>query len=61
MPRKSGSEAVNTDWRILMIDVLHREAVYLWYYFSVQLGQIFWYRVLGMVIGSALRLLSCEL
>ena len=39
-----------------MIEILRREAVYLWYYFSVQLGQIFWYRVLGMVIGSALRL-----
>lgn len=35
-----------------MIDVLRREAVYLWYYFSVQLEQIFWYWVLGMVIGS---------
>ena len=36
-----------------MIEILRREAVYLWYYFSVQLGQIFWYWVLGMVIGSA--------
>ncbi len=35
-----------------MIDVLHREAVYLWYYFSVQLEQIFKYWVLGMVLGS---------
>ena len=35
-----------------MIDILHREAVYLWYYFSIQLEQIFWYWVLGMVIGS---------
>lgn len=35
-----------------MIDILRREAVYLWYYFSVQLEQIFWYWVLGMVIGS---------
>ena len=58
MPRKSGSEAVNIDWRILMIDVLHREAVYLWYYFSVQLGQIFWYWVLGMVIGSAVSVFA---
>lgn len=35
-----------------MIDVLRREAVYLWYYFCVQLEQIFWYWVLGMMIGS---------
>ncbi len=35
-----------------MIDILRREAVYFWYYFSVQLEQIFWYWVFGMVIGS---------
>ncbi|MDE6024150.1 MAG: permease [Lachnospiraceae bacterium] len=35
-----------------MIDILHREAIYFWYYFSVQFEQIFWYWVLGMVIGS---------
>lgn len=35
-----------------MIDILHREAVYLWYYFSVQLEQIFRYWVLGMALGS---------
>ncbi len=35
-----------------MIDVLRREAVYFWYYFSVQLEQIFGYWVFGMVIGS---------
>ena len=35
-----------------MIDVLHREAIYFWYYFSVQLEQIFKYWVLGMVLGS---------
>lgn len=33
-------------------DILRREAVYFWYYFSVQLEQIFWYWILGMVIGS---------
>ena len=36
-----------------MLEVLHREAVYLWYYFSVQFEQIFAYWVMGMVIGSA--------
>lgn len=36
-----------------MTDALRREIIYLWYYFSVQLEQIFPYWVLGMVIGSA--------
>ena len=35
-----------------MIDVLRREVIYFWYYFSVQLEQIFKYWVLGMVLGS---------
>ncbi len=35
-----------------MTDILRREAVYLWYYFSVQFEQIFKYWVLGMVLGS---------
>lgn len=35
-----------------MLDVLHREFVYLWYYFSVQFEQIFPYWILGMVLGS---------
>ena len=36
-----------------MLAVIRREAIYLWYYFSVQLDQIFRYWVLGMVLGSA--------
>lgn len=35
-----------------MNETLHREFVYLWYYFDVQLRQIFWYWVLGIVLGS---------
>jgi len=35
-----------------MIESLHREFVYLWYYFDVQLRQIFRYWVLGIVLGS---------
>lgn len=35
-----------------MIDVLRREGIYLWYYFTVQLEQIFPYWILGIVIGS---------
>ncbi len=33
-------------------DILRREFIYVWYYFTVQLRQIFWYWVLGMVVGS---------
>ncbi len=36
-----------------MLDILHREFVYLWYYFTLQLEQIFPYWILGMVLGSA--------
>lgn len=36
-----------------MLEIIQREAVYLWYYFDIQLRQIFWYWVLGMVLGSA--------
>lgn len=35
------------------MDFLQRELIYLWYYFDVQLRQIFWYWVLGMALGSA--------
>ncbi len=34
--------------------MIRREAVYLWYYFSIQFGQIFKYWVLGMVLGSVI-------
>ena len=32
--------------------MIRREFIYLWYYFSVQLEQIFGYWVLGIVLGS---------
>ncbi len=32
--------------------VLHREFIYIWYFFEIQLRQIFWYWVVGMAIGS---------
>ncbi len=35
-----------------VISVFRREFIYLWYYFTLQLGQIFPYWVLGMGIGS---------
>ena len=41
-----------------MLDILRREAVYLWYYFDLQFRQIFWYWVLGMAIGSAVSVFA---
>ncbi len=41
-----------------MPELLRREAVYLWYYFDLQFRQIFWYWVLGMVIGSAVSVFA---
>ena len=35
-----------------IISVLRRELIYIWYYFDIQLRQIFWYWVIGMAIGS---------
>ena len=35
-----------------VLPVLRREAVYIWYYFDIQLRQIFRYWVVGMLIGS---------
>ena len=37
-----------------MIDILHREFVYVWYYFTVQFQQIFQYYALGIVLGSVI-------
>ncbi len=37
-----------------MVDIIRREAVYFWYYFSIQFEQIFRYWVLGMVLGSVI-------
>lgn len=41
-----------------MFDVLRREGIYLWYYFSLQLEQIFGYWVLGMVLGSVISVFA---
>ena len=35
-----------------MINILRREFIYLWYYFTLQLEQIYAYWLLGMAIGS---------
>ena len=34
------------------LTVLHRESIYIWYYFEIQLRQICRYWILGMLIGS---------
>ena len=38
--------------------ILRREFVYIWYYFDLQLKQIFWYWVLGMGIGSLISVFA---
>ena len=43
-----------------MAETLHREFVYLWYYFELQLGQIFPYWGLGMVLGSVVSVFLKE-
>lgn len=43
-----------------MIEILHREFIYLWYYFCIQLDQIFKYWLLGMVIGSVVSVFGKE-
>lgn len=35
-----------------ILEILHREFVYLWYYFEIQFRQIFVYWIMGMAIGS---------
>ncbi len=43
-----------------MTEILRRESVYLWYYFDLQLRQIFPYWVLGMVLGSLISVFAKE-
>lgn len=43
-----------------MLDVISREAVYLWYYFDIQLRQILPYWALGIFIGSAVSVFGKE-
>ena len=37
-----------------MIEIIRREFVYIWYYFQLQFSQIFWYWLLGIVLGSVI-------
>ena len=43
-----------------MIEIVKREAVYLWYYFDLQLRQILPYYVLGIVLGSVISVFIKE-
>jgi uncharacterized membrane protein YraQ (UPF0718 family) len=43
-----------------MAEALRRELVYIWYYFSIQLEQIFWYWILGMALGSLISVFGKE-
>ena len=40
------------------LSLLRRELVYIWYYFELQLRQIFWYWILGMLIGSLISVFA---
>lgn len=37
-----------------MIEIMHREFVYVWYYFTLQLRQIALYYVIGIILGSVI-------
>ena len=41
-----------------VLEIFRREFVYIWYYFDLQLRQIFWYWVLGMAIGSLISVFA---
>ena len=43
-----------------MAEILQREFVYFWYYFSIQFQQIFGYWVLGMALGSLISVFGKE-
>jgi uncharacterized membrane protein YraQ (UPF0718 family) len=41
-----------------MLDIIQREAIYLWYYFDLQFRQIFGYWVAGILIGSCISVFA---
>ena len=41
-----------------MLEVIQREAIYLWYYFDLQFRQIFRYWVTGILIGSCISVFA---
>lgn len=45
---------------MVISEIVRREGIYLWYYFTVQLGQIFRFWVIGIVLGSAISVFAKE-
>ncbi|MDR1025546.1 MAG: permease [Treponema sp.] len=43
-----------------MLDIIRREFIYFWYYFSIQLQQIAGYWILGMALGSLISVFGKE-
>jgi uncharacterized membrane protein YraQ (UPF0718 family) len=43
-----------------VLDILRREWIYFWYYFSIQFEQIAGYWALGMILGSAISVFGKE-
>ena len=41
-----------------LFHVIQREAGYIWYYFELQLRQIFWYWIIGIAIGSLISVFA---
>lgn len=42
------------------MEIIRREATYLWYFFSIQFNQIIWYWVAGILIGSLVSVFAKE-
>ena len=58
MPIPLDWEAGNTESSALMVEVLRREGIYLWYYFSVLFELIFPYWLTGIIAGSLISVLG---
>ncbi|WP_461248657.1 permease, partial [Treponema sp. R6D11] len=43
-----------------MVEVLKREFIYIWYFFSIQFEQIFRYWAIGMALGSFISVFGKE-
>ena len=43
-----------------MIEILRRELIFFWYYFTIQTEQIVWYWIFGMVLGSLISVFGKE-
>ncbi len=41
-------------------DIINREFIYLWFYFTIIFEQIFWYYIFGMTVGSVVSVFGKE-